>query len=188
MMVPARNQRSLLVNIYLGRIRRVYTGWRAVPGKNLMIFDDTLVEVRASALDGLITGGPVGTLANTIAQGIGDKVNAPLDDQPWTPGKLIGLHPANWMLPASSVRSATLAAPGIGIRRRLTLQTEEGTRIVEWEARPNPDPKTIRMLRQVFGDRLSLSGRFMRFEARLEKRGKSLTTSDPKSRKSFFRK
>jgi hypothetical protein len=40
----------------IGRIRRVCTGWGATPGKNLLIFDDVVVLVSPSALDGTVTG------------------------------------------------------------------------------------------------------------------------------------
>jgi hypothetical protein len=135
---------------YLGRVRRVYTGWRAVPGKNLVIFDDCLVGVRASALDGLATKGA----ASAAARRAGAGANAALDSL--SPEQLAGQHPDNWTLPTAQVTSATLATSGIGIRRRLTLTTETGSRIVEWEAKSNDNQQIASALRQALGDRFSV--------------------------------
>jgi hypothetical protein len=138
---------------YLGRVLRVYTGWRAVPGKNLVIFDDCLVGVRASALDGLATRGA----ASAAARRAGASANAALDSL--SPDQLVSQHADNWMLPTAQVTSATLASPGLGIRRRLTVTTETGSRVVEWEARSNNNQQIANALRQVLGNRFSVGKR-----------------------------
>jgi len=138
---------------YLGRVVRVYTGWRAVPGKNLVIFDDCLVGVRASALDGLATRGA----ASAAARRAGAAANAGLDSL--SPEELARQHSDNWLLPTVQVTSATMASRGMGIRKRLTLTTETGSRIVEWEAKPNNDQQVANALRQALGNRFSVAGK-----------------------------
>jgi hypothetical protein len=138
---------------YLGRIRRVYTGWRAVPGKNLVIFDDCLVGVRASAFDGLATPGA----PSAAARSVGARANAGLDSL--SPEQLVRQHADNWTLPTAQVTSATLAKRGMGIRRRLTLSTETGSRIVEWEAKSNNEQQIADALRQALGSRFSVGAK-----------------------------
>ena len=44
------------MSVCLGRFRRVvYKGMFAVPGRNLVVFDDAVVLARANALDGYLT-------------------------------------------------------------------------------------------------------------------------------------
>jgi hypothetical protein len=166
------------MSIYLGRIRRVYTGWRAVPGKNLIIFDDALVEVRASALDGIQVYGVASASGSAFATQ-GAKLNAFLDNKAWAPEKLVGLHSDNWMLMTSAINSATLTTRQLGIRRRLTLHTEGGTRVVEWEGNANPDLKIVRMFKQILGDRFVTTGRLMRL---LGGRYRRVATADQEPR------
>jgi hypothetical protein len=185
------------VSTNLGRILRVRTGWRAVPGKNLVVFDDALVEIRASAFDGLIVnayipaGGALPQILQSLPRQYGEARDKGLDKRTWTPETLVNLHPANWMIPNSTVKSATMTARWMGIFRRLTLQTEEGTRIVEWEARPNPNYKIVPILKQAFGERFSVSGRYMRLDQRIEEKskaiGKDLATSPKKWRRFISR-
>ena len=150
------------MSTYLGRIRRVHTGWRAMPGKNLVVFDDALVEARASALDGLaVTGLGVTGRGQRVAAEAGSRRNQDLDTA--DPAALASQHPANWMIPTSAVTSATLSKPRLtrlwGVSRRLTLQTSDGVRTVDWEGQANPDAPTITMLTQALGDRFQVAGK-----------------------------
>jgi hypothetical protein len=124
-----------------------------VPGKNLVIFDDCLVGVRASALDGLATRGA----ASAAARSAGASANAALDSL--SPQDLVSQHADNWALPTVQITSATLGSKGIGIRQRLTVTTETGTRIVEWEAKSNNNQQIANALRQALGNRFSVPGK-----------------------------
>lgn len=141
------------MSTYLGRVRRVYTGWRALPGKNLVIFDDCLIEARASALDGLATGGA----ASAAARASGAEKNAPLASM--SPEEITGQHPDNWKLNTVDIRAATFGKKGIGIRRQLRLETADGTRVVEWEARSNDERQIVGALTQALGERFSVAGK-----------------------------
>jgi len=150
------------LSTYLGRIRRVHTGWRAMPGKNLVVFDDAIVEARASALDGLaVTGLGFTGRAQQAVSAVGSAKNASLDQDPPSPQDLADQHPANWMIPISSVSSAVLTKRKLGMltgaTRRLVLHTDQGDRIVDWERQANPDETTIAMLKQALGERFSPS-------------------------------
>ncbi|MGH3224372.1 MAG: hypothetical protein ACRDPY_37760 [Streptosporangiaceae bacterium] len=109
--------------------------------------------MRASALDGLASTGA----ASAAVRRAGARANAALDSL--SPEELAGQHSDNWTLPAAQVTSATLATRGIGIRRRLTVTTETGSRIVEWEARSNNDQQVANALRQVLGNRFSVAAK-----------------------------
>jgi hypothetical protein len=155
------------MSIYLGRIRRVHSGWRgwrAVPGKNLVIFDDVVVEIKAAVLDGAVGWVPgSGPGSGTFRwKEIGGLADAELDKHRWTLEALADTHLINWILANSSIKSATVSAGPIAVLRRLTLQTDEGTRVIYWEADPNPDSKIVPVLKQAFGERFKVSGWYMR--------------------------
>jgi hypothetical protein len=141
------------MSTYVGRILRVYTGWRAMPGKNLVIFDDYLVEARASALEGLTTRGA----ASAGARAAGARRNAALDTV--GPEELTNQHPDNWRLATADITSAQLSRKGIGIKTRLTLETKSGMRTIEWEARSNNDQQIIAALKRVLGDKFSVASK-----------------------------
>lgn len=142
------------MSIYLGSIRRVYTGWRAIPGKHLVIFDDCFVLARASALDGAFRANALSGLLTDAAKKVqNDSTPQQLQDG-LTPADLVSRHPDNWLLETSSITSASLHnRVHLGAWRRLTLETVAHTRTVDYEPGPNPDHAVVALMRQVLGDR-----------------------------------
>ena len=169
--VPGRAQ----ARTYLGGIRRVKSGrrgWRAVPGKNLVIFDDVVVEIRAAVLEGA-TGWVPGSGAGSGQfrwQEIDNPANIMADRHRWTLEALADAHLINWILANSSVKSATMSAGPIAVHRRLKLKTGEGTRVIYWEADPNPDSKIVPMLKKAFGEQFKVSGWYMQLGQRQTER------------------
>jgi len=150
---------------YLGRIRRVHTGWRAIPGKNLLIFDDAVVEVRASAFDGMpVAAGPFGLGGVAIAalRTAGKRRNVPLDQM--GPRDLAGLHPGNWMLQAAEITACSLRKrrAGLDMLRRLTFETPEGPKTVDYEPRPSPDEQVAEAMRRALGDKFTMAIKVLR--------------------------
>lgn len=139
---------------YLGRVRRVYTGWRALPGKQLVIFDDCFVLARASALDGAF-GPLVGLVIDAVDKTTNDSIPQRLRDG-LTPADLVRLHADNWLLETSSITSASLRKRiHLGAWRRLTLETAAQTRTVDYEPGANPDNAVVELMQQILGDRFS---------------------------------
>lgn len=146
------------MSTYLGSIRRVYTGWRAIPGKHLIIYDDCFVLARASALDGAFRSGPLGGLLSGAAKSAQHPTARQLQDG-LTPTDLVSRHRDNWLIDTSDVTSASLRHRiHLGAWRRLTLHTVGRTRTVDYEPGPNPDDAVLALMHQVLGDRMSDPG------------------------------
>ena len=141
------------MSIYLARIRRVYTGWKALPGKQLVIFDDCFVLARASALDGAF--GPLVDRAFDNFESQDDSIPQQLRDG-LTPAELVRLHPDNWLIETSSITAASLRTRiHLGAWRRLTLETAAQTRTVDYEPGANPDNAVVELMQEILGDRFS---------------------------------
>ena len=159
------------MSTYLGRIRRVATGWKMIPGKNLVVFDDAIVEARASALDGApfaamvggVAGGAVGAAVGAgIAAAAARRRNRPGGSSKWalaTPQGLLGQHPENWMIETSAITTAILEKHRVALSpmRRLRFATADGTRAVVYEPRPNPDAVVAEMMRRALGDKFTVA-------------------------------
>lgn len=143
------------MSIYLARVRRVYTGWFALPGKQLVIFDDCFVLARASALDGALgipRSGPVVNLGEMMEN---DPTLQQLRDG-LTPAELVNRHRDNWLLETSSITTAALRKRiHLGAWRRLTFETAAQTRTVDYEPGANPDHAVVELMREILGDRFS---------------------------------
>jgi hypothetical protein len=128
------------MSVCLGRIRRVVSkGLFAVPGRNLLVFDDALVLTRASALDGYLTK---------------SRKNESLEDL--SPHEIVGLHPDNWMVEASTVKSASLQLRRLRFNHRLDIETDDGRETVAFETRANPARMVSEVLTSALGERLSI--------------------------------
>ena len=152
------------MSTYLGRIRRVHTGWRAVPGKNIIVYDDALVQARASIWDGVAPVGSSLTRAATRrVSAAGGRKNAWLDTNPPSPEELAEMHGDNWIIPTSTIRSAVLTRrPVAGVivgSRRLTLLTEQDNKVIDFEGQANPDKLIAALLIQALGDRFSIASK-----------------------------
>lgn len=139
---------------YLGRIRRVYTGWIALPGRHLLIFDDCFVRIRASAFDGsgeLLDSTELEPQHNSGSHQLADGL---------TPAELAERHPDNWLLANSDVIGATLGNHlHLAAWRRLTFVTTAQTTTVDYEPGANRDRAVVAVLRQALGDRFSTTKR-----------------------------
>jgi hypothetical protein len=128
------------MSVCLGRFRRViYKGLFAVPGRNLLVFDDALVLTRASALDGWLTE---------------TRKNIALEEL--SPQEVVGLHPDNWMVETSTVKSASLQLRRLRLNHRLDVQTDDEVKTVAFEARANPARMVSEVLTSALGERLSI--------------------------------
>jgi hypothetical protein len=128
------------MSVCLGRIRRVVAkGLFAVPGRNLLVFDDALVLTRASALDGYLTK---------------SRKNESLEDL--SPLEIEGLHPDNWMVETSTVKSATLQLRRLRLNHRLDIETDDAAKTVAFETRANPAHMVTEVLTSALGERLSI--------------------------------
>jgi hypothetical protein len=105
-----------------------------------------LVLARANFLDGW-EGGPSPTQKNESREKL-------------TPQEVVSLHPKNWMVETSSVTSASLRLRRLGLNHRLDVETDEGVKIVVFEARPNPAPLVADSLMSTLGERLSIQKRW----------------------------
>jgi hypothetical protein len=154
------------MSILIGRFRRVYTGWRALPGKNLLVFDDAIAVIRASGLDGAPFGGGSG-LAMTAGAVVvtaamrkeGSKTNRGL-----APGsevivaELVAHHPDNWSIPACEINAVRFHWPRLRLGKAMvTFSCDDGERIVLFETAPNPKKQVADVLTQVFGERLDMA-------------------------------
>jgi hypothetical protein len=128
------------MSVCLGRIRRVVSkGLFAVPGRNLLVFDDALVLTRASALDGWLTE----TRKNVSLEGL-------------SPQEVVGLHPDNWLVETSTVKSASLQLRRLRLNHRLDIETDDGAKTVAFETRANPACMVSEVLTSALGERLSI--------------------------------
>jgi hypothetical protein len=111
----------------------------AVPGRNLLVFDDALVLARANVLDGYLTK---------------SRKNMSLEEL--SPHEVVGLHPDNWMVEMSTVKSASLQLRRLRDKHRLDIETDDGVKTVAFEARANPARLVSEVLTSALGERLSI--------------------------------
>jgi hypothetical protein len=112
----------------------------AVPGRNLLVFDDALVLARANFTDG--------------AYGVTSRKNRSLEEL--TPAQVVDLHPDNWMVETSSIKSASLQSRPLRLYHRLEIETDNGVRTVRFEYRANPSRMVSEVLTSALGERLSI--------------------------------
>jgi hypothetical protein len=128
------------MSVCLGRFRRVVDkGMFAVPGRNLLVFDDALVLARAKALDGYLTS---------------SRKNMSLEEL--SPHEIVGLHPDNWMVEMSAIKSASLQLRRLRTNHRLDFETDSGVKTVAFENRANPARLVSEVLTSALGERLSI--------------------------------
>jgi hypothetical protein len=113
-------------------------GWQ-IPGRNLLVFDDALVLTRAKALDGYVTS---------------SRKNMSLEEL--SPQEVVGLHPDNWMVETSTVKSASLQLRRLRLTHRLDIETDDGVKTVAFEGQANPARMVSEVLTSALGERLSI--------------------------------
>ena len=147
------------MSTYLGRIRRLASrGGLLVPGRNLVVFDDAIVRVRASVLDGwresaAVMGGGLQSPARAGSRA-GAQKNAVLNGL--GPDDLVVRHDDNWMLWNREVVAVTLADRSMPSDRRriLTITTADRTFVLRFVRSVNPDDYMIPILEKALGDKL----------------------------------
>lgn len=138
-------------------------GGLVIPGRNLVVFSDAVVLVRASFLDGWneraeAMGGEQIPFLAAVGGRRGSRKNAQLDDM--RPEDLVEAHRNNWLLGADAIVTATLEDRAIlwehDRRRILTLRTNETKVVLRFVRSTNPDQYVVGMLSRALGDKLSV--------------------------------
>jgi hypothetical protein len=150
------------MSILKTRVRRVYTGWRALPGKNLLVFNDAVAVVRASGLDGMpFAGGSGLAIVGAVGAVAGMRRIGSKKNRAMVPGSevvltdLLASHPDNWAIPTSEIVAAQLHWSHF--RGKLTLSHGDTETVVVFEKGPNPKAQVEGALGQVLGDRFHTS-------------------------------
>jgi hypothetical protein len=160
-----------IMSTVIGRFRRVYAGWRALPGKNLIVFDDAVAVIRASGLDGMPFGAGSGLAmtAGAVAAAGAMRRRGSTKNNGLSPGSeanvadLVARHSDNWSISSSEIVAVRLDWPRLGQlnlgRAKVIFSHGDTERIVEFETGPNPRQQVERALAQVFGERLHTAQR-----------------------------
>jgi hypothetical protein len=138
-------------------------GGLVIPGRNLAVFSDALILVRASFLDGWneradAMGGEQIPFVAALGGRKGSRKNARLDDMPQ--GVLVEAHRDNRLLRTNAIVRATLEDQVMrwedDRRRILTLQTNETQVVLRFVRSTNPDQYVVGILSRALGDKLSV--------------------------------
>ena len=73
-----------------------------------------------------------------------------------SPDEVVGLHPDNWMVESSTVKSASLQLRRLRLNHRSDIETDGGVKTVAFEGRTNPARMVSEVLTSAFGELLSI--------------------------------